>query len=402
MSARKELWHQRRQKLCLASDSIPLNAGTCSPLPKKIFEQTQIWRAFLASDPTYFLTQVAPLQIELSRKKTAEFFSTGENDLLFFPNVSHALNLILQNFPFYKGAEILTTDQEYPHYWNLFQEIENKKGCRFKRIHIPFATEASLDAKHILELFQKQYTSKTQALYLSHVSCQTGFVLPLQEICAWANEKNLQTIIDGAHAVGALPVNLSNINPTFYAGNFHKWMMGATGSSFLYVHPDFRKDLKPFCWTQYYPWNEEEILEHRHSTHFANAFEYQGTRDPSPWMVISDVIDFFKEIPLNERMQHSAYLRNFCITRLEKEGFELLSSRNPEQSTCMVSFKLPHKVRAAFARESIRNTYNLDVSFPEFENKEVCLRLSTSWFNTEEEIVTAAEILKDIDWSELT
>ncbi len=385
-------WQAYRSQICLPTHMIPLNAGSISPLPHPILKKAQTWSLQLASDPFHFLNRVAPIQIEYSRAKLATFFNCDQQELIFFTNISHALNTILQSFPFKQGASILTTEQEYPQYWTLLKHIEKQRGCRFERVKF---ADKNLDPQDILNALQKARTQNTQALYLSHTSCQTGLVLPIQEICDWANQEGIITIIDGAHSAGFEDLKFKNINPTFYAANCHKWMMGHIGSAFLYAKPQFLSLLTPLCWTAAFP--IEKTIETLNENPFTLAFEYQGTRDPIPWMTLGECIDFFSELTLHRRRERSFELRHLCVQRMQSHGFTLRSYDHPSLRSCMVSFDLPNPIHKPSAIDYFRK-HGLDVNFPEFEDQSHCLRLCTSWFNTETEIERATHILHECDW----
>lgn len=387
-------WNKHRDSICLNPNVIQLNAGSCSPLPKKVLAKSIEYRTQLAHDPSYFLTQFAFKEIETSRNKLAQFLSCDAKNLLFFPNVSHAVNLILQKFPFKKDSQILTTSEEYPHYWSLFKELETSKGLQFKRIKIPFHHEEELDKDALLNLFKKNRTKNTTALYFSHVSCQTGLTFPVHEICKWAQEEGLMTIIDGAHAAGFVPLDLSSLQCSFYTANIHKWMMGVTGSAFLYTQKEQRKDLEPLCWTAGYPFTDADKVCSNGLTQFANAFEYQGTRDPTPCMCVGTSLDLFKNITLEQRRERSFDLRKFCIEKMEETGFTLISQNHPDLSSCLLSFNFPHKIKdPMLLRTKMRDQYKVDLNFPNFEDGSFCVRFSMAWFNTHEEIEKAISSL---------
>lgn len=71
-------------------------------------------------------------------------------------------------------------------------------------------------------------------------------IFPVQEICDKAQELGLITIVDGAHVPGHIDLNITALNPDFYTGTLHKWMLAPKGSSFLYVKKEFQADIEPW------------------------------------------------------------------------------------------------------------------------------------------------------------
>ncbi|MCK7488932.1 MAG: aminotransferase class V-fold PLP-dependent enzyme [Anaerotruncus sp.] len=79
---------------------------------------------------------------------------------------------------------------------------------------------------------------RTRALLMTHVSFSTGGAFPVAAICAAVRSKpDVVTIIDGAQSVGAIPVNVAEIKPDFYAFPGYKYTLGLEGTAALYASP---------------------------------------------------------------------------------------------------------------------------------------------------------------------
>ncbi|MCZ7540504.1 MAG: aminotransferase class V-fold PLP-dependent enzyme [Anaerolineae bacterium] len=52
-------------------------------------------------------------------------------------------------------------------------------------------------------------------------------------------------ILDGYHAAGIVPFDVTALNVDFYLGGVLKWMCGGPGGVFLYARPDYLKTIRP-------------------------------------------------------------------------------------------------------------------------------------------------------------
>ncbi|MDQ6901969.1 MAG: aminotransferase class V-fold PLP-dependent enzyme [Bacteroidota bacterium] len=275
-----------RDQFLLKKDITYLNFGAFGACARPIFEVYQKFQLELEEEPTLFIQVNGPRYLKASRTSLAQYLSCGADDIVYVTNPSYAVNIIAKSFDLKIDDEVLTTNLEYGASDRTWKYYCNKKGATYVRQKIRFPLESKED---FLNQFLSGVTSKTKLIFISHITSSTGLRLPVEEICAFAKEKNILIFIDGAHAPGQVKINLSQLDPDFYTGACHKWMLTPKGSSFLYVRNNLQHLFDPLLIS----WGYES--DNPSASQFLDYHQLQGTRDYSAFLTIPTAINFLEE-----------------------------------------------------------------------------------------------------------
>jgi len=275
-----------RDRFLLRQDITYLNCGAFGACAKPVFQQYQKFQLELEQEPTQFMQVKGPQYLDQSKKALAAYLNAHQDDLLYVDNPTYAVNIIAKNFPLRPGDEVLATDIEYGACDRTWDYYCKKAQAVYKRQNIQFPIESK---ENFIQNFISGITERTRLIFISHITSSTGLRLPVEEISAIAKGKHIPLFIDGAHAPGHIPVDLSFLDPDFYTGACHKWMLVPKGCTFLYVKKEWQDRLEPLIVSWGY-----NATKSSHSQ-FLDYYQIQGTKDYSAFLTVPYAIRFMKE-----------------------------------------------------------------------------------------------------------
>jgi isopenicillin-N epimerase len=271
----------------LDPEVVFLNHGSFGACPTRILEVQQELRAEMEREPVEFLARRFEPRIDRAREALAEFVGASADDLAFVPNATCGVNTILRSLEFSPGEEIVTTDHEYNASRNALDAVAARSGAQVVVARVPFPLS---DPGQVLESVLSAASERTRLLLIDHVTSATGLVLPLAGIVAAFLERGIETLVDGAHGPGMLPLHLEELGAAYYTGNCHKWMCTPKGSAFLHVRRDRQSRIRPLAIS--HGANSPRTDRSR----FRLEFDFTGTDDPTPFLCIPEAIAFFAKI----------------------------------------------------------------------------------------------------------
>lgn len=372
---------------------VYLNTGTAGIVPKSVHERAAELRLQLHRNPTNAAWRDLWDDLWRSRTRLAQHIGTTPDRLIFFTNISQAINTLILSIDLPPGSEILMTDHEYGAMHMAWLRAAHRRGWQIRIAQLPIPSEDPSDYIHSIE---SQWTDATRILYLSHVLYSTGHVLPISDIIRAARERGLIVVVDGAHAPGMLPLDLSNLGAHFYAANLHKWFCSPVGAAFLFVERGMEKHLEPWqvSWAYHDDRSHPDEPNEFGSTPWIRQFEMEGTRDLTPWRVIDRCCDFQETIPYPSRLQRFHELGDCVRDGLSGVGgLRCVTPQNPTLRGGLTSFIAPSGVGCQGIRQRLWEEHRIEINAVELNGAEY-LRVSTHVYNNEQEIDTLARALR--------
>ena len=265
----------------LDPDVVFLNHGAFGACPTAVLDAQEAFRQQLESEPLRFIMREYEPLLDRSRNALAGFVGADPANLVFVSNATTGVNSVLRSLSFQPGDELLTTSHAYNACCNALKFVAERAGAKVVVAPIPFPLNSS---EQIVEAILGQVTVRTKLVLLDHVTSPTGLIFPLRLLLEALSSHGIDTLIDGAHAPGMLPLNLETLGATYYTGNCHKWMCAPKGAGFLYVQPDRQAQIRPL--TISHGANSPRTDRSK----FQVEFDWVGTQDPTAYLCVKTAI----------------------------------------------------------------------------------------------------------------
>src|SRR5438067_6110862 len=219
-----------------------LNHGSFGACPRPVLEAQQCLRERLERQPVQFLVRDLEVLLDDARRALAAFLGADPAGLVFVPNATTGVNAVLRSLALAPGDQLLVTDHAYNACRNALDFVAAAARAEVVVVPVPFPL-ASADA--VVEAVLARATPRTRLALLDHVTSPTGRVLPIRRPVRELAARGVDTLVDGAHAPGMLPLDLGALGAAYYAGNCHKWLCAPKGAGFLHVRRDRRAVVRP-------------------------------------------------------------------------------------------------------------------------------------------------------------
>jgi len=333
-----------------------MNAGTMGPLSRATLtamdEQLRHDQERGRGGGDWFASVIA-LREQVRGQLAALLGTTPERVALTF-STTDGCNIVLSALDLTAEDEVVTTDGEHP-------GLLGPLGASAARIRVAEVTKRpTADA---LELLLAQVTPRTRLIAISHVLWLTGQVMPVHEVKA---ATGLPVLVDGAQSVGAIPVELGELD--FYTVSAQKWPCGPDPTGALYVRdPEALRVALPTTWS-HLKIEPDGTIEPR-----VGAARFDFGWIAAPMLAgLSAALDGHPEW----RFERAAEMAARCRAALA-ERFEVVTE--PGQST-LVSFRAPRD-----GVEDARRAYEAGVVIRDLAGTGL-LRASCGWWTNEDDI----------------
>lgn len=372
-----------RQALPATTAHLYLNTGTFGPLPGCVIEtmQQRLQDEYTQGRLGAAAFEAIANSYNDARNRVARLLNADTSEIALTDNTGEGMNIISYGINWREGDEVITTNHEHISALAPLYQIRDRFG-----ITIRFADIGLVAERPVLKAIADLVTPRTRLIVLSHVAWTTGALLNVSEVGYMGREFGIPVLVDGAQSAGAIPIDVKALGVDFYAIPMQKWLCGPDGTGALYARREALNYVSS-TYVGYWSVKHEENVEWELEDS-AQRFELGG-RQTAAVAGQAAVLTWLEETVGYEWLfTRISALHDYTYNALKNVPGITMLTPEPRVSG-LVSFTYGGR-KAEDVVSYLRDIHNIYIrNIPSFN----CLRVSTGFYNTEEEIDTLVQAL---------
>lgn len=368
--AGEDLWSRVRADYDLKPDYINLESGYYNIIPRPTLGAFLEHVKTVNREGAYYMRTVQWENKERMAARLASLVGCPPEELIITRNTTESLDMVISGFPWKPGDEAVFAEQDYGAMQMQFGQVAQRHGIVNRVVSLPLQPESD---EEIVSLYESAITPRTRLLMVCHMVNITGQILPVRKICDMAHSRGVEVMVDGAHCVGHIPVDIAALDCDYYGSSLHKWLAAPLGAGILYV----RKRHIPRIWPL--------LAEHPRDPGDISRLNHTGTHPVHTDLAIGAALDYQEAIGLERKTTRLRQLQHLWTDPLrEVKGVRINTPVEPGRSCAIANVGL-EKMAPAELAEALFREFNIYTVAIDGAGVQGC-RITPNVFTAEAEI----------------
>ena len=270
-------------------------------------------------------------QAEGARARFARLLNATPDEIAVTTSVSAGVSSLLSGLRHAEGRnKIVISDFEFP---TIGQITHAQELLGSKVDHVAAAPDATIPLERLAEAIDDE----TGLVAITLVSFRNGSKTDVKEVIRLAHEVGALVLVDSFQGVGAIPIDVQDLNADFVTGGVLKYLLGSSGLAFLYCRADLLPQITPTVtgWFADEDIFKMDIYDYSPS---ATARKFESGTPPIPNIYAGNAgMDLMHEIGIGATERHVGRLTAQLIEGLDRIGAKMVTPRDPTKRGPMVA-----------------------------------------------------------------
>ncbi|KAF9980355.1 hypothetical protein BGZ65_005196 [Modicella reniformis] len=280
--------HKQRKNFFFPEGKTEFNHGSYGTFTRSVKENMMKWHDRAEQNPDRWVRLELKPALRKVRSQLAEFMNCDTDELALVQNTTTGVNTVLRSLKFLPGDRILQLSTGYISIVKTAQYIHDTHE-NVEIVEVPVVMPMSDQEivfsveKAVQDHIAKKDGSRIRLAIIDWISSMPAIVHPVKPLIDMLQSYGIQVLIDGAHVIGQLPIDLKFLNADFFITNCHKWLYSVRGSAVLYVPKRYQNMIHPTA------------IQGNYQGGFELEFSWKGTMDYSTMLSIEGALEFRKQ-----------------------------------------------------------------------------------------------------------
>ena len=375
-----DFWTKIRSDYVLKDDYINLENGYYNIIPQPTLERLFEHIKEVNKQGSYYMRTVQWKNKQRVTDRLAEVIGCSSKNLIITRNTTESLDMVIKGMHWNAGDEAVFAHQDYGAMKDMFAQVAQRYGIVNKIISIPNHPKSD---EEIINLYAKAITPRTKLLMVCHMINITGQILPVQKICEMAHKKGVQVMVDGAHCIGHLQVDVESLGCDYYGSSLHKWIAAPLGTGMLYVKTEHIDTLWPIFAESKRPPGDISRLNHT------------GTHPVYHDLCIEHALAYYQALGPERKERRLRFLQEYWTSKVR--SFPKIKINTPKDSmrACAIANVGIEGMTPSDMAKRLLEDYKIFTVAIDNANVQGC-RITPNVFTTTDELDTFVEALKSL------
>lgn len=373
-------WATIRSQYLLKPDYINLENGYYNFLPTPLLDKFIEHVKEVNYQGSYYMRTVQWDNKKKVAARLSKIADCGEDELIITRNTTESLDMIIGGLDWKNGDEAILAHQDYGAMQDMFRQVQDRYGVVLKFINVPNHPK---NDEEVVAVYQNAMTEKTKVILISHMINISGQVLPVRKVCDMAHAKNVQVIVDGAHAFCHIKYSINELNCDYYAAALHKWLSTPLGAGLLYVNKKRTASIWPL------------LADGEKDKQKIGRLNHTGTHPVHTDLTINDSIDYYEMIGAERKEARMRYLQLYWTEKVRTIPKILINTPADPARACGIANVGIEGIEPGKLAERLMKEFKIFTVAIDYANIRGC-RITPNVYTTTKELDIFVSALKQL------
>ncbi|KAK8137060.1 hypothetical protein PG984_005000 [Apiospora sp. TS-2023a] len=293
----------RHAHFAFAPSYTPLNHGSYGTHPVSVRAAHLALRAEVEAAPDPFIALEFSRRLARPRQLAARMLRCPVDELVFVPNATTGIDTVLKNLVWQPGDVILCYEVVYGSVANGLEYLrEITPGLEIQVVHVPLPVADDDLVRVMVDTAREVNAAPGKRVRLA--ICDTiisgpGARVPFERLVPALQAEGALVLVDGAHGIGHIDLDLSKLRPDFFVTNLHKWLFVPRGCAAFVVRKEHQHLIRTTLPTSHGFKPRKPlggVVNADKGEDFVEMFSFTGTADTTNWLCVEAALKFREEV----------------------------------------------------------------------------------------------------------